>query len=441
MYNQKQTIKSQGTSLKKIGKTACFPLFVLLALTAPANASVLKLTAPDGSEWDLFGRSVALSEDQALIGSYQDDDNGRVSGSAYLFDTTTGSLLHKFTAPDGSAFDFFGFSVDMRDNTALIGAYGDDDNGDRSGSAYLFDTTTGNLLHKLTAPDGSFGDLFGLSVALRENIALIGAYGDDDNGDRSGSAYLFDTTTGNLLHKFTAPDGSFGDLFGYSVALSDNTALIGSHEDDDNGDRSGSAYLFDTTTGNLLHKFTAPDGSEFHHFGHSVALRENTALIGSWLDDNNGDFSGSAYLFETTTGNLLHKLTAPDGSFRDRFGFSVALSNNTALIGSYGDDDNGRNSGSAYLFDTTTGNLLQKFTAPDGSERDLFGDSVALSENTALIGSRYDDDNGYNSGSAYLFTINTKSTNTKSTPEPSSLLGIVGTVAIAALSLKKQQKQ
>ncbi|MGD1717312.1 FG-GAP repeat protein, partial [Dapis sp. BLCC M172] len=94
------------------------------------------------------------------------------------------------------------------------------------------------------------------------------------------------------------------------------------------------------------------------------------------------------------------------------------------------------NSGSAYLFDTTTGSLLQKFTPPDGSEEDFFGGSVALRDNLALIGATGDDDNGRESGSAYLFTINPQPT-----PEPSSLLGIAGTVAIAALSRKKQQKK
>ena len=446
MHHQKQTIKSKATNLKTIGKRACFPLFALLAFTAPANAFDLKLTAPDAYVEDEFGGSVALSDNTALIGSRKDDDNEQTdSGSAYLFDTTTGSLLHKFTAPDGVASDQFGGSVALSDNTALIGAWLDDDNGRDSGSAYLFDTTTGSLLHKFTAPDGVASDQFGGSVALSDNTALIGAWLDDDNGRDSGSAYLFDTTTGSLLHKFSAPDGAANDLFGTSVALSDNTAIIGSILDDDNGESSGSAYLFDTTTGSFLHKFTAPDGAANDWFGISVALSDNTAIIGSIGDDigsiGDDDYeesSGSAYLFDTTTGSLLHKFTAPDGVASDQFGGSVALSDNTALIGSIGDDDNGESSGSAYLFDTTTGTFLQKFIAPDGSDEDNFGVSVALRNNTAVIGSWGDDDKGFNSGSAYLFTTNT---NTKSTPEPSSLLGIVGTVAIAALSRKKQQKK
>ncbi|MGD1717682.1 FG-GAP repeat protein, partial [Dapis sp. BLCC M172] len=314
MHNQKQAIKSKATNLNKIGKIASCPLLALLALTAPANAFELKLTAPDGSESDLFGESVALGDNLALIGAIGDDENGSNSGSAYLFDTTTGSLLQKFTPPDGSRRDLFGDSVALRDNLALIGAPEDDENGSNSGSAYLFDTTTGSLLQKFTAPDGSESDLFGGSVALSDHLALIGAIGDDENGLLSGSAYLFDTTTGSLLQKFTAPDGSESDLFGGSVALSDHLALIGAIGDDENGLLSGSAYLFDTTTGSLLQKFTAPDGSESDLFGGSVALSDHLALIGAIGDDENGLLSGSAYLFDTTTGSLLQKFTAPDGS-------------------------------------------------------------------------------------------------------------------------------
>ncbi|MDY7005124.1 MAG: FG-GAP repeat protein [Cyanobacteriota bacterium] len=167
------------------------------------------------------------------------------------------------------------------------------------------------MLQKFTAPDGSANDNFGLSVALNDGTAAIGFRVDDENGSVSGSAYLFDTTTGSLLQKFTAPDGSPYDSFGYSVALSGNTAAIGFRVDDENGSVSGSAYLFDTTTGSLLQKFTAPDGSANDQFGLSVALNDRTALIGSLVDDENGSVSGSAYLFETITGSLLQNLPHP----------------------------------------------------------------------------------------------------------------------------------
>ena len=118
---------------------------------------------------------------------------------------TTFEFEQKLLAPDGAAEDFFGFPVAIDGNLALIGANRDDDNGNNSGSAYLFDMTTGSLLQKFTAPDGANDDGFGISVAVNGNFALIGSSGDDDNGFNSGSAYLFDVNNGNLLHKFIPP--------------------------------------------------------------------------------------------------------------------------------------------------------------------------------------------------------------------------------------------
>ncbi|MEO0586501.1 MAG: FG-GAP repeat protein, partial [Planctomycetota bacterium] len=141
--------------------------------------------------------------------------------------------------------------------------------------------------------------------------------------------------------KLLAPDGAANDYFGHSVAVSGTTALVGSHLDNDNGTYSGSAYLFDTTTGDLISKLTAPDAAAFDYFGRSVAVSGTTALVGSAFDDDNVINSGSAYLFDTTTGDLISKLTAPDGAGNDRFGNSVAVSGTTALVGSYLDNDNG----------------------------------------------------------------------------------------------------
>ncbi len=105
--------------------------------------------------------------------------------------------------------------------------------------------TTGNQLAKFTASDAAAGDLFGFSVAISGNTALVGARWDDDGGPKSGSAYLFDVTTGNQIAKLTADDAATDDIFGFSVAISGNTALVGAFRDDDGGSDSGSAYLFE----------------------------------------------------------------------------------------------------------------------------------------------------------------------------------------------------
>ena len=412
----------------------------MLALASPAAANPLgfsqKFLAPDGASHDRFGGSVALDGNYALIGAIGDDDKGSGSGSAYLLDITTGDLIQKLTAPDGASSYRFGASVALDGDYALIGS----GSAANSGSAYLFDLTTGNLLHKLIAPDGARYDVFGRSVAIDGDYALIGASGDDDKGRDSGSAYLFDLTTGNLLHKLIAPDGASYDGFGRSLAIDGNYALIASPYDDDKGASSGSTYLFDITTGNLLHKLIAPDGASGNIFGDSVALDGNYALIGSSTDYNNGTWSGSAYLFDISSGSLLQKLIAPDGVSGDLFGSSVAIDGDYALVGAKWDwhDEyyNDLESGSAYLFDITTGNLIQKIIAPDSANEHEFGSSVALDGHSILIGAHGDDDKGLYSGSAYLFAVQ------KQVPEPSAVLGLIAVGAWAACKrFSVQQKQ
>ncbi|MCH7703198.1 MAG: PKD domain-containing protein, partial [Planctomycetes bacterium] len=204
-----------------------------------------KLLADDGAEFDQFGIRVAISGVTAIVGSIFDDDNGTGSGSAYLFDTTTGQQIVKLLADDGAEDDHFGISVAISGDTAIVGTWLDDDNGDASGSAYLFDTTTGQQIAKLLADDGAEGDWFGFSVTIDGATAIVGALLDDDNGIDSGSAYVFDSATGQQLAKLLPDDGAASDIFGGSVAISGATAIVGAHLDDANGDESGSAYVFD----------------------------------------------------------------------------------------------------------------------------------------------------------------------------------------------------
>lgn len=170
-------------------------------------------------------------------------------------DDSTGHLIEtaKLTASDGAASDGFGYSVSISDNIAIIGARYDDDKGDGSGSAYVFekDVSTGdwNEAAKLTASDGEARAYFGSSVSISGNIAIVGALFDDDNGNDSGSSYVFerDDSTGywNETVKFTASDEASEDYFGHSVSVSGNVAIVSAHYDDDKGFSSGSVYAFD----------------------------------------------------------------------------------------------------------------------------------------------------------------------------------------------------
>ena len=158
-----------------------------------------KLTASDGVADDLFGHSVSIDGDTAVIGAFRDDDNGSNSGSAYVYVRSDGvwSEQAKLTASDGAQDDSFGYSVSIDGDTVVVGAM-DDDNGSGSGSAYVYVRSNGvwSEQQKLTASDGATGDYFGYSVSIDGDAVIIGASGDEDNGNASGSAYVFVRSNG-----------------------------------------------------------------------------------------------------------------------------------------------------------------------------------------------------------------------------------------------------
>ena len=399
-------------------------VLLLIATSAWAVTPVeeVKLLADDGAPNDFFGFNVALSGDTAVIGATKVDDDirGVDVGAAYVF-TRSGNSWHqqaKLTADDGAAKDEFGGNVALSGDTAVIGAMFQDDKGDNSGSAYVFTRsgTTWSQQVKLTAADGAEGDAFGQSIALSGDTVVIGAPHDDDKGNDAGSVYVFTRsgTTWSQQVKLTAADGVAGDVFGISIAFSGDTIVIGADLNDEKALNAGAVYVF-TRSGSSWSqqaKITAADGAETDIFGVRVALSGDTILISARRDDDDvmGIDAGSAYIF-TRTGTTWQqqiKLTASDGAADDRFGRSVALVADTAVIGAMFQDDKGNNSGSAYVFTRsgTTWSQQVKLTAADGAEGDVFGWSVALSDDTAVITATRDDDKGNESGSAYVFEIN-----------------------------------
>ncbi|HEB61498.1 MAG TPA: PKD domain-containing protein, partial [Phycisphaeraceae bacterium] len=229
----------------------------------------------------------------------------------------------------------------------------------------------------------------------------------------SGSAYLFDITDpANPVQvaELLPADGADFAEFGYSVAIEGDRALVGAYCDDDNGDCSGSAYLYDISDPAnpvLINKLVPADGAEADHFGSSVAMDAGVAVIGAKSDDDNGPNSGSVYVYDAATGNLNYKLLPDDGDAGDFFGNSVAVSGNIIAVGAIFDEPNGTRSGSAYLFDADTGQQIVKVVPDDGAENDNFGQSVAVTDGIMVAGASGDNDNGFDSGSAYVFATGT----------------------------------
>jgi hypothetical protein len=272
------------------------------------------------------------------------------------------------------------------------------------GSAYVFTRsgTSWSQQAHLTADDGAALDDFGWSVALFGDTALVGAWLDAIGENlNQGSAYVFvrSGTNWSQQAKLTAPDAPGYDRFGYSVALSGETALVGSYNDDVGATiNQGSAYVFvrSGTSWSQQAQLTAADGAAYDVFGSSVALSGETALVGASSDDVGANVDqGSAYVFARsgTSWSPQGKLTGADGAAHDYFGWAVALSGETALVGvPYDQVGLNAEQGSAYLFARSGGNWSRqgKLTASDGAASDNFGWAVALSGETALVGAAYD---------------------------------------------------
>jgi uncharacterized repeat protein (TIGR01451 family) len=377
-----------------------------------------KLTASHAAAGDRFGYSVSVSADTAVVGAYQDDTAGGAdAGSAYVF-VRTGAMWteqQKLTASDGAAGDWFGWSVSVSGDTAVVGAYVDDTAGGAyAGSAYVF-VRSGTLWseqQKLTASDGTAGNAFGFSVSVSGDTAVVGVpLATTAGGTGAGSAYVFvrSGTVWSEQQKLTAPDGETNDFFGFSVSVSDDTALIGAYEDNNaGGANAGSTYVFlrSGTVWSQQQKLTAPDGAAGDWFGYSVSVSGDTAVVGApGADTAGGVDAGSAYVFlrSGTAWSQQQKLTAPDGAANDSFGSSVSESGDTAVIGAPGDDSS---RGSAYVFARSGAawGQPQKLTASDGAADDWFGYSLSVSGDTAVVGAYLDDTaGGTDAGSAYVF--------------------------------------
>lgn len=251
--------------------------------------------------------------------------------------------------------------------------------------------------------DGSFGDLFGESVAVSGGLAVVGSPLNDAGASNSGAVYVVDVASTTILRKLAAGDPRVNASLGKSVALDGTTLLVGANEDPELGFRAGSAYLFDAATGDELFKLLPDDGAANDRFGGTVALDGTFAIVGAWGNDGSGLDAGAVYVFDTVTGTQLRKLTPGDAGVGDFFGISVALDGTTALIGATGDDDGAPDAGAVYLFDVTTGVQLAKWHASDAMTGANFGFAVALSASRALIGAHEESTVADDAGAAYLF--------------------------------------
>ncbi len=281
-------------------------------------------------------------------------------------------------------------------------------------------------IQKVTADDAASGDNFGWSVGISGDIAVVGAIKDDDVDTDSGAAYIFEKDYDELDNwgqrkKVVAPTGFRSDFFGNAVSVSGDTIIIGAYLYNDGDPNTGSAYIFErnfggaNNWGNVL-KLIPSDSTEDDRFGISVAIDGDTALVGAYGKNAAATESGAAYVFNRDQGGPeawgeVIRLIAYDAAAYDYFGVSAGVDGDIAVVGSYNDDDNGSNSGSVYVFERNRGGPdvwgnIAKLTASDGAAGDTFGETVSVSGDRIIVGAKRHGAAGVDSGAAYIFERN-----------------------------------
>ncbi|MEQ8623451.1 MAG: T9SS type A sorting domain-containing protein [Vicingaceae bacterium] len=401
---------------------------------------IIKTVPSDRGAADEFGFSVAISGDYAIVGAYLEDEDttgGNTlssAGAAYILKNISGTWteVQKLVPSDRGAADEFGFSVAISGNYAIVGAIGEDEDTtggntlSSAGSAYIFRNNLGSWteVQKLVASDRNFDDGFGYSVAITRDYAIIGARSEDQDTlgrntiAQAGSAYIFENNTGTWseLQKIVASDRGIFDFFGSSVAISNDYAIVGAiYEDQDTSGGNtladaGSAYIFKNNSGtwSQAQKLVASDRSSADYFGWSVAISGDFVIVGAIGEDHDTSGAnaisdaGSAYIFSFSSGawHEEQKLVASDRGANDNFGNSVAISGETAIVGAplEDQDTSGANllteAGSAYIFKKSLGawSEVQKIVASDREANDYFGYAVAISGDYVIVGARLEDE-------------------------------------------------
>lgn len=403
-------------------KPMMITVFVALSASAYAgpNTESLKIVPGDLAQNDHFGTSIAFSDGIVAVGARLHDEPTTNDGAAYLYNASTGAQLLKLLVTDSFGGGNFGSSIalDMHATPPLVvvGKDRDRENGIDSGSVYLFNASSGAFINKFAIGDG--GDLFGTDVATEDGLVVIGAMQNNVRGSVTGRAFLIDAGTGFLAQTLEPDSPVTNSLFGNSVGISGDLVIVGARREPAVGSNSGVAYLFDVSSGDQLARIFPADGSFGDQFGYSVAISGNIAAISAIVDGDNGAGSGSVYIYDVSTPSvpvMIDKLLAPDGMPGDELGYRVDIQNSESgyrvVAGAWRRDEGADETGAVYVFDLNASGVLQstsKLIASDGSEDAFLGSGVAIDDTGDIAAGASDDNASFsNGGAAYIFELGT----------------------------------
>ncbi len=338
---------------------------------------------PMPADFEELGSAIAITGNTILVGAPGDENQGDFAGAVYAFDATTGALLRTFPNPAGGARDRFGFAVAVvpvpgGGFDVLVGA----PRAGGTGVAYLLDGATGDVLRTLPNPNAGEGG-FGFSVAALPNRTdydlLVGAPFDSTDGDNTGIAHRFARTSGQLLRTFHAPFPGPSTFFGASIAAAGTDVLIGAPAESSAAPNAGAVYRFDPAGPLRLafHKASPGTGDQVGISVAAVARADGDFDVAAGAPGDGG--AGAAYVFDGKTGSVLRTFRKPAPAAADFFGAAVAATDSTVLVGAPGDASQGAAAGAAFAFDVGGDALLQVFLDPARAAGDRFGAAMAAS--------------------------------------------------------------
>ncbi|MFZ5515262.1 MAG: ATP-binding protein [Candidatus Zhuqueibacterota bacterium] len=401
-------------NIREILLIISFALFIKPAFSQIAT----KITALDGKPGDYFGTYVDICGDYAVIGSRVPNNS---EGVAYVFKKQGDSWVQqtRLQPHDKREQQCFG-RVAIDGDFIVVTAEGDNENGKYAGAAYIFERVGEQWIErqKIAPIDGHPGAMFGMSVDIEGEYIAIGAVYDNETRKLTGAVYIFKREqTGWLQHAKLIPHDKLAKFhFGWGLDLDGDQLAVGAPKGFDKERIPGAVYMYKREGSQWIEqqKIYSHDIEIFDSFGSDVSLRGNCLLVGANSDDDNGDRSGAAYIFRKAGKKWKQeaKIVAKDGNAGDRFGLKVELMENNAIIG-VGLDDNEKECGSVYIFEHEGNHWLErtKIIPYDGQKLDYFGANISVYGNYMLVGANGDDDVSKNAGSAYIYNLSVPSTN------------------------------
>lgn len=380
-----------------MNRAMCGMAAALILAAAGANAATeqQKLTSADGLIQTTFGSGLSVDGDMAIIGAETATLGGVRSGCAYVFMRTGGQWSESFRmAPsDPEANDRFGRSAAISGDTVVIGAPDDDDNGAGSGSAYVFVKSGAVWTEqaKLTASDGEESDWFGWFVAISGDTIVVGAPRNSAFGEASGAAYVFvrNGAAWSEQAKLVAADALAADTFGMAVSCEGESALVGMLRRDAAPDFAVRAYMFERTANVWSQSTVLNAGSDLDGTIPEIDVKLNGDLVAVAYPRENADVGGDAYIFRRNGSLWVEEahIQSPDPGAADRFGTSVAVSGDLLAVGATLTYLGSDRTGAAYLYSNGPGGwtLDGRLEASDGANDARLGERSAIAGSQVLI--------------------------------------------------------